>query len=210
MTDEAPKDMRTGDAGDADARSRITRILLDSRTEGGPELTARLVEALYPELRRLAGSLMRRERSGHTLQPTALVGEAFLKLVDQTRIQWQDRAHFLGIAARVMRQILVDHARRHAALKRGAEMERVTFDESLGHGSDRGIGILALDDALERFAAVDRRGAQVVELRVFGGATVEEIAHTLQVSKRTVDNDWAVARMWLARELDAPAPPLRG
>jgi RNA polymerase sigma factor (TIGR02999 family) len=187
-------------------RSRITRILLDSRSEGGPGSTARLAEALYPELRRLAGSLMRRERSGHTLQPTALVGEAFVRLVDQTRIEWQDRAHFLGIAARVMRQILVDHARRHAALKRGGEIERVTFDESLGHGSDRGIELLALHDALERFASVDERGARVVELRVFGGATLEEIAHTLGVSRRTVDNDWAVARMWLARELHPPAP----
>ncbi len=192
---------------ESDARSRITRILLDARAVGGPERTARLAEALYPELRRVAGSLMRRERVGHTLQPTALVGEAFLRLVDQTQIEWRDRAHFLGIAARVMRQILVDHARRHGALKRGAEMARVTFDEDLGHGADRDIGLLALHDALERFAAVDARGAQVVELRVFGGATVEEIAHTLGISKRTVDNDWAVARMWLARELNPPAPP---
>jgi RNA polymerase sigma-70 factor (ECF subfamily) len=205
MTDHAPKDL---DAGDGAVRSRITRILLDSREEGGAEATARLADALYPELRRVAGSLMRRERAGHTLQPTALVGEAFLRLVDQTRIQWQDRAHFLGIAARVMRQVLVDHARRHAALKRGAEMRRVTFDEGLGHGADQGIGLLALHDALERFTAVDPRGAQVVELRVFGGATVEEIALTLGVSKRTVDHDWAVARMWLARELEAPPPSL--
>lgn len=203
MTDQASKDVSVGDAA---ARSRITRILLESRGEGGPGPTANLAEALYPELRRIAGSLMRRERSGHTLQPTALVGEAFVRLVDQTQIEWRDRAHFLGIAARVMRQILVDHARRHAALKRGGEMERVTFDESLGHGADREVELLALHDALERFAAVDDRGARVVELRVFGGATVEEIAHTLGVSKRTVDDDWAVARMWLARELNPPAP----
>jgi RNA polymerase sigma factor (TIGR02999 family) len=196
-------------SGDAAVRARITSILLDARSEGGSGPTARLVEAVYPELRRLAGSLMRRERSGHTLQPTALVGEAFLRLVDQTRIQWQDRAHFLGIAARVMRQILVDHARRHAAHKRGAGTERVTFDESLGHGSEHGVTLLDLHEALERFAAVDPRGAQVVELRVFGGATVEEIAHTLGVSKRTVDTDWAVARMWLARELEAPPPARR-
>ena len=202
MTDDAPNV-----TGEAAVRSRITRILLDARVDGGSASTAQLAEALYPELRRLAGSLMRRERPGHTLQPTALVGEAFLRLVDQTQIEWQDRAHFLGIAARVMRQILVDHARRHGALKRGAEMARVTFDEDLGHGADRDIGLLALHDALERFAGVDARGAQVVELRVFGGATVDEIAHTLGVSKRTVDNDWAVARMWLARELNPPAPP---
>jgi RNA polymerase sigma factor (TIGR02999 family) len=188
-------------------QSRITRILLDARAEGGPASTARLAEALYPELRQVAGSLMRRERPNHTLQPTALVGEAFLKLVDQTRIEWRDRAHFLGIAARVMRQILVDYARTRGAEKRGADMTRVTFDEGLGHGADREVGLLALHDALERFAAVDARGAQVVELRVFAGATVEEIAHTLGVSKRTVDTDWAVARMWLARDLNPPAPP---
>jgi RNA polymerase sigma factor (TIGR02999 family) len=188
-------------------RTRITRILLDARAEGGPASTARLAEALYPELRQVAGSLMRRERPNHTLQPTALVGEAFLKLVDQTRIEWQDRAHFLGIAARVMRQILVDYARARGAEKRGDGMTRVTFDEGLGHGADREVGLLALHDALERFADVDARGAQVVELRVFAGATVEEIAHTLGVSKRTVDNDWAVARMWLARDLNPPAPP---
>ena len=203
MTGDAPNDNEVGEAA---VRSRVTAILLDWRTEGASVSTARLAEALYPELRRIAGGLMRRERSGHTLQPTALVSEAFLKLVDQTRIEWRDRAHFLGIAARVMRQILVDHARRHGALKRGADMTRVTFDEGLGHGADRDVGLLDLNDALDRFAAVDERGAQVVELRVFAGATVEEIAHALGVSRRTVDHDWAVARMWLARDL-TPAPP---
>ena len=182
-------------------RSEITEILLDARKSADSGATDRLVEALYPELHRMAQGLMRRERAGHTLQPTALVGEAFLRLVDQTRIEWQDRAHFLGIAARVMRQVLVDHARRHVAAKRGAEMQRVTFDESLGHGSDRGFEVLELHEALERLATLDPRGAQVVELRVFGGSTIEEVAHVLGVSKRTVDNDWAVARMWLAREL---------
>jgi RNA polymerase sigma factor (TIGR02999 family) len=144
---------------------------------------------------------MRRERRDHTLQPTALVGEVFLRLVDQTRIAWRDRAHFLGVAARVMRQILVDHARRHGAAKRGAGVWRVTFDESLGHGLPKDIEIVALHEALARLGEIDPRGAQVVELRVFGGSTVEEIAQTLGVSKRTVDGDWAVARMWLAREL---------
>ena len=143
---------------------------------------------------------MRRERPGHTLQPTALVAEAFLRLVDETQVQWQDRAHFLGIAARVMRQILVDHARRRAAVKRGHELRRVTFDENLGHGSNQSFELLALHEALDRLAALDPRGARVVELRVFGGLTIDEIARLLDVSKRTVDNDWVVARMWLARE----------
>jgi RNA polymerase sigma factor (TIGR02999 family) len=179
----------------------ITRILQDSRGGANPGATDRLVEALYPELRKVARALMRRERRDHTLQPTALVGEAFLRLVDQTRIEWQDRAHFLGVAARLMRQILVDHARRHAAAKRGAGVRRVTFDEGLGRGLPKEIEILALHEALTRLSEIDPRGAQVVELRVSGGSTVEEIARTLGVSKRTVDDDWAVARMWLAREL---------
>lgn len=182
------------------AQPDITRILQDSR-RAGPGATDRLAEALYPELLRAARGLMRRERPDHTLQPTALVGEAFLRLVDQTRIEWQDRAHFLGIAARVMRQILVDHARQHQAAKRGDGVRHVTFDEELGHGLQDGIEILALHEALTRLSEMDPRGAQVVELRLFGGSTIDEIAQTLGVSKRTVDADWAVARMWLARQL---------
>jgi RNA polymerase sigma factor (TIGR02999 family) len=144
---------------------------------------------------------MRRERPNHTLQPTALVGEAFLRLVDQTRIDWQDRAHFLGIAARVMRQVLVDHARERGAAKRGGDVQRVTLDDYAGQENPAPLDVLILNDALDRLAAIDPRGARVVELRVFGGLTVEEVAALLDVSKRTVDNDWSVARMWLAREL---------
>jgi RNA polymerase sigma factor (TIGR02999 family) len=179
----------------------ITRILRDSRAGGHPGATERLAEALYPELRKVAGALMRRERRNHTLQATALVGEVFLRLVDQTQIEWRDRAHFLGVAARVMRQVLVDHARQHLAAKRGAGEQRVTFDEGLGHGARQGVEVLALHDALTRLNEKDPRAAQVVELRVFGGSTVEEIAQVLGVSKRTVDNDWVVARLWLARAL---------
>jgi RNA polymerase sigma factor (TIGR02999 family) len=160
-----------------------------------------VVEALYPELRRIAGSLMRKERPGHTLQPTALVGEAFVRLVDERQITWQDRAHFLGIAARVMRQILVDHARRRGAAKRGGGGERVTFDERLGHGAARGLAVLDLQRALDRLEALDPRGARVAVLRLFGGLTVPEIAEVVGVAPRTVDGDWAVARRWLAREL---------
>jgi RNA polymerase sigma-70 factor (ECF subfamily) len=184
-------------------RSEITRILLDINEQSltDPALSERLLEAVYPELRRLAASLMRRERADHTLQPTALVHEAYLKLVDQNRIEWEGRAHFLGIAARAMRQILVDHARRHGAVKRGGGWDKVTLDEAMVEGGDRQLEILDLHEALERFAAVDERAARVVELRIFGGLTVEEIAHLLTVSKRTVDGDWAMARMWLSREL---------
>jgi RNA polymerase sigma factor (TIGR02999 family) len=185
---------------EVDDRTRITQILVDARQGGADGANARLAEALYPELRRLAAALMRRERQDHTLQPTALVGEAFLRLVDQTRIDWQDRNHFLGIAARVMRQILVDHARRHGAVKRGAGVQMVTLDDNLS-GNAGPVELLVVNDALERFARLDERGARVVEMRVFGGLTIDEIAGALGVSKRTVDNDWAVARMWLAREL---------
>jgi RNA polymerase sigma factor (TIGR02999 family) len=185
---------------EVDDRTRITQILVDARQGGADGANARLAEALYPELRRLAAALMRRERQDHTLQPTALVGEAFLRLVDQSRIDWQDRNHFLGIAARVMRQILVDHARRHGAVKRGAGVQMVTLDDNLS-GNAGPVELLVVNDALERFARLDERGARVVEMRVFGGLTIDEIAGALGVSKRTVDNDWAVARMWLAREL---------
>lgn len=188
-----------------DDRTRITQILVDAREGGAGDASARLAEALYPELRRLAAALMRRERQDHTLQPTALVGEAFLRLVDQSKIEWKDRAHFLGIAARVMRQILVDHARRHATAKRGAGAHMVTLEDNLA-GNDAPVELLFVNDALERFARHDARGARVVEMRVFGGLSIDEIAGALGVSRRTVDNDWAMARMWLARELSRSAP----
>lgn len=181
----------------------VTRILLDARDPDVAGVTERLAEALYPELRRLAASLMRRERQAHTLQPTAVVGEAYLRLVDQDRVEWKDRAHFMGIAARVMRQVLVDHARRHRAAKRGVGMQRVTLGEDVGVVSPV-VDLLVLDETLTRLAALDERGARVVEMRVFGGLTVEETAEALRVSRRTVDKDWAIARMWLARELGPP------
>jgi RNA polymerase sigma-70 factor, ECF subfamily len=181
-------------------RPEITRLLREY-SPSDPDTAERLFEAIYPELRRLARSLMRREREGHTLQPTELAHDAYLKLIDQTAVLARDRAHFLGIAARAMRQILVDHARRRRALKRGAVMERVTFNEMLGHGARQDVELLALDEALTTLAAKDERAARVVELRLFGGLTIEEIAETLAVSKRTVDGDWALARLWIARAL---------
>jgi RNA polymerase sigma-70 factor (ECF subfamily) len=181
----------------------VTQLLVALRAggEGRAQVTGQLVEALYPELRRLAAHLMRRERDGHTLQPTAVVHEAFVRLVHQRSVDWHDRAHFLGIAARVMRQVLIDHARRRGAGKRGANPDRVTLDEALAAGDDPALGVLALDDVLTRLADVDPRGAQVAELRIFGGLTVQETAHALGVSARTIHTDWAMARLWLAREL---------
>jgi RNA polymerase sigma factor (TIGR02999 family) len=162
-------------------------------------------DATYAQLRRIAAALMRRERPGHTLQPTELVHDAWLKLVDQSRVAWTDRAHFLNIAGRAMRQVLVDHARRRAAHKRLNGGARVTFNEDAGHGAAASFEVLALHEALERFTALDARAAQVVEARVFGGMTTREVAHVLNVSTRTVELDWTVARRWLARELKEDA-----
>jgi RNA polymerase sigma factor (TIGR02999 family) len=163
--------------------------------------TEQLYQAVYAELRRIAGALMNRERRDHTLQPTALVNEAYLRLVDQTRVQWEGRAHFFGIASRAMRQILVDHARRHGAHKRGGGWHRITLDENLPERTDHALEILELHEALEKLAGEDERMARVVELRIFGGLLAREAALVLGVSKRTVDDDWRVARMWLGREL---------
>jgi RNA polymerase sigma factor (TIGR02999 family) len=180
-----------------------TRLLVDLRQGGdtGARATAALAELLYPELRGIAARLMRRERRDHTLQPTAVVHEAFMRLVDRQSIEWQDRAHFLGIAARVMRRILVEHARRRGASKRGGGAARVTLDDALVPGESPAHGLLAIDDMLARLAGIDRRSADVAELRIFGGLTVREIAQELGVSPRTVNGDWAMARLWLAREL---------
>ena len=188
-------------------RHAITGLLQESaRAEGREEADERLYEAVYPELRRIAAGLMRRERPDHTLQATALVNEAYIQLVDGTRVDWEGRAHFFGAAARAMRRILVDHARRRLAERRGGGARRITLDEMqvAGVGSDEGL--LAMNDALERLADFDPRGARIVELRVFGGLSVPEAAQLLGVSKRTVDGDWAVAKRYLARALTNGAP----
>ena len=143
---------------------------------------------------------MRRERVDHTLQPTALVHEVYIKLVDQPLADWEDRAHFIGIATRAMRQILVDHARGRAAAKRGGGWHRVTLDESILGGRSE-FEMLAIDEALTNLTQLDERAARVAELRMIGGLSVKETAHVLGVSPRTVDNDWAMARMWLSRAL---------
>ena len=175
-------------------------MLADAR-QGAPAALEAVFDATYAQLRRIAGALMRRERPGHTLQPTELVHDAWLKLVDQTKVAWTDRAHFLNIAGRAMRQVLVDHARRRGARKRPDGADRVTFDDAAGHGAAATFEVLALHEALERFTALDARAAHVVEARVFGGMTTQEVAHVLNVSTRTVELDWTVARRWLAREL---------
>jgi len=186
-----------------ETRARVTQLLRNLEDDAAPKtrLSEEIFGLVYDELHRTARALMGRERVDHTLQPTALVHEAYLKLVDGAGTGATDRAHFLGIAARCMRQILVDHARAHRAEKRGGDRQRVTLMEELVTDEGRELELLLLDDALMKFSALDERAARVAEMRVFGGMTVEEIAAALDVSKRTVDGDWATARRWLAREL---------
>ena len=163
---------------------------------------------VYDELRSLADRSLRHERSGHTLSGTALVHEAYLKLVDQRQVRWQDRAHFFAVAAQLMRRILVDHARRHGAHKRGGGEPRLSLDEADAPTPAAPlVDWLALDRALDRLAALDERQARTVELRFFGGLTIEETAEVLQVSPATVKNDWSLARGWLYRELQGTSEP---
>lgn len=172
--------------------------------QGDADAAEQLTPQLYEQLRALAQRQMGRERAGHTLQPTALAHEAFLRLADGTEVPWADRAHLLGVAAHVLRQILVEHARSRGRQKRGGDRHRVTLQaELLAAAEDRALDTLTLDEALERLAALHERQARVVELRFFGGLDVEEVAEVLGVSPRTVKGDWRLARAWLRRELAA-------
>lgn len=178
----------------------VTRLLVELRS-GNPEAKAKLIPLVYNHLHRLAERAMRCERPDHTLQPTALVHEAYLRLVPQQGTDWQDRAHFFGVAARLMRQILVDHAKFKNAEKRGGKVKTLTFDEVLEFSPARSCELIELDDALKSLERLDRRQAQVVELRFFGGLAVEDTAQVLGISPRTVKREWRVARLWLHREM---------
>jgi RNA polymerase sigma-70 factor (ECF subfamily) len=184
-------------------QTEMTRLLTEIRSLGGAdsEIRDRLFHATYDELRRLAADLMRREPREHTLRPTALVHEAYLRLIRQKDVSWEDRAHFFGIAARAMRQVLVDHARAKAARKRGGGLTRVTLDEDLGGPGSNVLQLIDLDTALGRLSKMNQRMGRVVEMKVFAGLDVAELAHLLGVSKRTVEGDWTFARVWLGREL---------
>lgn len=160
-----------------------------------------MIPGAYEELRRLAGGYLRDERPDHTLQPTALVHEVYLRLMDQSAIHWRNRAHFLGIAAKMMRRILINHAIARTAMKRGADAVHVCFDEALDFYNQRNISLVAVDDALKRLEELDKRQAQIVEFRFFGGLTVEEIAKVLAIAPITVKREWATAKLWLQREL---------
>jgi len=174
--------------------------LLVAWSKGDQGARSRLIEAVYAELRRLARGYLQRERPDHSLPPTALVHEAYLKLIDQRQVHWQNRSQFFAIAAHVMRRILVDHARSHYALKRGAG-DRVPLEDRDAGFEPLGVDVLALDVALERLSNAYPRQGQLVELRFFGGLTVEEIAAVLDVAPITVKRDWALAKAWLYREL---------
>jgi RNA polymerase sigma factor (TIGR02999 family) len=171
-------------------------------TDGNQDIVNQILPHIYDELRRLASSYLRRERSDHTLQPTALVHEAYMKLIDQTRVRWQNRAHFFGIAAQVMRRILMDHARKHTAEKRGGAAEVLPIEEEILIVShDKSAELVALDDALNQLAEMDERKAKIVELRYFGGLSIEETAEVLGVSVPTVNREWRMAKAWLYSEI---------
>lgn len=175
--------------------------LLQAWSQGDKSAFERLVPLVYEELRTLARRYMRTERADHTLQTTALVNEAYVRLIDVNRVQWQNRAHFLAVAAQTMRRILVDFARRRDSLRRGGDVLLVPIDDAGDVGQARAADFIALDDALTALAARDARMSQVVELRFFGGLTVEETADVLDISPETVMRDWKTAKAWLLREL---------
>jgi RNA polymerase sigma factor (TIGR02999 family) len=180
--------------------------LLVAWSAGDQSAFDKLVPLIYDELRALARRYMRQERPGHTLQPTALVNEAYVRLFDVNRIQWQSRSHFLAVAATTMRRILVEFARQRHRQKRGGEAVRVTVDDAMEIAEDRSDDFVALSDALSTLATFDQRMSQVVELRFFGGLTVQEAAEVLNVSPETVNRDWKTAKVWLLRELSQGRP----
>jgi RNA polymerase sigma factor (TIGR02999 family) len=184
----------------APSAREITQLLKEW-SDGDKLAPERLMPLVYDELRRLANVKMKRERPEHTLQPTALVHEAYLRLVDQTCVNWQDRAHFMGIAANAMRQVLIDHSRAHTAIKRGGSAERLSLDDVEILPEERAADLIALDEALTRLGQVDPRKARVVELRFFAGMSVDETAQVLGVHPDTVARDWKVAKAFLHSEL---------
>jgi RNA polymerase sigma factor (TIGR02999 family) len=183
------------------SRQEVTG-LLQAWSAGDQEALEKLVPLVYAELHRLAKRYMGRERAGHTLQTSALVNEAYLRLVDAHSVQWQNRAHFFAVSAQTMRRILVDFARAKQNLKRGGGAQQVTLDEGLLISSNNGADLLALDESLERLAALNPRQSKVVELRYFGGLNEDEISEALKISPRTVRSDWSLARAWLYRDLN--------
>jgi RNA polymerase sigma-70 factor (ECF subfamily) len=188
-----------------DQVAQTTQLLRDMR-DGRPAATQGLMEVVYPELRRLAASYLKAQRPDHTLEPTALVHEAFLKLIDQTSSEFTGRAHFFAVAATAMRHILIDHARAQQAEKRGGGWTRISLHDDVSPSDGSIVDVIALDDALRTLAELDERQAKIVELRFFGGLTVDEVGEVLSVSRSTVEEDWRMARAWLSRRLSGERP----
>ncbi|QDV70433.1 RNA polymerase sigma factor [Rosistilla carotiformis] len=174
---------------------------LQQIVDGDPTAADRLMPEVYDQLRRLAQSMLNQESPSHTLQPTALVNETYLRMADQTRVDWQGKTHFFAIGAKMMRRILVDHARGKNRHKRGGQSQRIPLSDDMRVTNQKDEDVLAIEDALAKLATLDPRQAQIVELRFYGGLTVEEVANVLGVSKRTVEAEWTMLRAWLRREL---------
>ena len=182
------------------ARKDVTQLLM-MWNQGDPSARDELMPLVHDELRRLARAYLRRERPNHTLQPTALVHEAYLRLIDQSQVNWKNRSHFFGIAARLMRQILINHAEAHHAAKRGGSNERLTLGAIERLAGKEEVGFLALNEALQNLERIDPPQSQIVELRFFGGLTFEEIAEVMGISASAVKREWITARAWLRHEL---------
>jgi RNA polymerase sigma factor (TIGR02999 family) len=181
---------------------QLTRLLM-GWSDGNKEALEELMPLVYDELRRLAAAYLRRERPDHTLQSGALVSEAYLRLIDQTRVRWQNRAHFFGVAAQMMRRILVDHARNRVAMKRGAGATVISINDAIVGKDMQNLDLIALDDALTKLAGFDQQQSKIVELRFFGELSIEETAEVLGISPATVKRDWAVAKAWLFRQMSS-------
>ena len=175
---------------------RVTNLLIEL-SDGKREVVDEILPLIYSELKRIAANYLRRERSDHTLQPTALVNEAYIKMIDITQVSWQNKAHFIGVAANQMRRILVDHARERNAQKRGGELQIVTLKEEIDKAHEQSTDLIALDEALDELVKMDAVKARIVELRYFGGLTMDEVAEVLGVSTITVKRHWKMAKAWL-------------
>ncbi len=184
----------------SEAPREVTQLLIDW-SNGDQNAFEKLLPLVYSELRRLAARHLARERRNHTLQSTAVVHEAYLRLIDQNRVQWKNRAQFFGVASQMIRRILVDHARSHQAAKRGSGAIKLSLDEAMAVPGGKDLDLVALDDALRSLAERDEQQARIVELRFFGGLSIEETAEVIGVSPATVKRDWAMAKAWLYREL---------
>ncbi len=191
----------------SDRSSHDVTLLLTRVNAGDPSAPGRLLELVYEDLRHLASAYMRDERDDHTLQATALVHEAYLRMVDWKNVTWESRAQFFAVAAQVMRRVLVDHARHKNAAKSEGGQQKLTLDDAVSFADEKDFDVLALEDALLSLEKLDRRQAQIVELRFFGGLSIEEAAHVLKISPATVKREWVIAKAWFQRELRQTREP---